>query len=518
MRNNGAILFYNAKIYTLENENDVYDAMLIKGGKIIELYPQKPSNSSGVRSLDCEGKTIIPSFSDAHLHFVFSAFVIGMGLCISEIASDGILPRNLQGVKEKIGEYIRINKTDTVMCFNYMVASIEEEHLPTRFELESWFPGVSISIISMDGHSSAHTKEVLEYMGMFSEEHNGILSGEDHEFNTGKLFNYFQKKKLNFFGMIKSLNRFTKLLLSYGVTDVTCLESSDDQKSDLFFTIIKLTAFFSKITFRISPQLTEKNRVKKIVGKDKHPKVGGCGTWELDGAIGSKTAAFDIPYIGEDEKCAKVYYTLEETQNMIQKFYIDGYQTMIHAIGTSAVDVAIKAYQNILGKNSRNEQRCRIEHFEFPTLDHVDEIAKMNLLVSVQPGYSWMDYNYQHSYEKWINPKLFERQVPLKTISEKGIYLLGSSDSPVQLPNPFIQLQGMVNYPIKSERLSIFQALRTFTYNDAYANFAENEKGTLKVGKQADFIILDRNPFEIEPSGLIDIKVEQTYIRGRRVW
>ena len=99
-----------------------------------------------------------------------------------------------------------------------------------------------------------------------------------------------------------------------------------------------------------------------------------------------------------------------------------------------------------------------------------------------------------------------------------GIYMLGSSDSPVQLPNPFIQIQGMVNYPINDQKLSVYEALRTYTFNNAMGNFAEDRKGSLKEGKDADFLILDRDPFEIDKEGLIDVKVTSTYVKGKKVY
>ncbi len=73
----------------------------------------------------------------------------------------------------------------------------------------------------------------------------------------------------------------------------------------------------------------------------------------------------------------------------------------------------------------------------------------------------------------------------------------------------------MVNFPIEKEQLSVFQAIRTYTYNAAYSTFEENERGTLDIGKWADFIILDRDPFHIPKDSLIDVKVLDTYIQGK---
>ena len=75
----------------------------------------------------------------------------------------------------------------------------------------------------------------------------------------------------------------------------------------------------------------------------------------------------------------------------------------------------------------------------------------------------------------------------------------------------------MVNFPIKEERLTVYEALRTYTYNAAYAIFEEKIRGTIKIGKYADFIILDEDPFQIPEHKLIEIKVKDTYIKGKKI-
>ena len=99
---------------------------------------------------------------------------------------------------------------------------------------------------------------------------------------------------------------------------------------------------------------------------------------------------------------------------------------------------------------------------------------------------------FQQAHRKYLRPEQFDRQIPLRTIVEEGEIICGSSDSPVQTINPFIQLHGMVNFPLVNEQLSVYQALRTYTYNGAYSTFEETERGTLTAGKWADFIILHK--------------------------
>jgi predicted amidohydrolase YtcJ len=81
--------------------------------------------------------------------------------------------------------------------------------------------------------------------------------------------------------------------------------------------------------------------------------------------------------------------------------------------------------------------------------------------------------------------------------------------------NPFLQIQGMVLYPLAEERLTVYQALRAYTANGAYATFEEEERGTLSVGKLADFAVLDRDPFLADPETLMETTAVQTFLAGK---
>jgi predicted amidohydrolase YtcJ len=92
-----------------------------------------------------------------------------------------------------------------------------------------------------------------------------------------------------------------------------------------------------------------------------------------------------------------------------------------------------------------------------------------------------------------------------------------STDAPVQPLNPFIQVAGAVDHPVPSERISLYEALRAYSWAGAYAAFEEGERGTLAVGKFADFAVLDRDPFSVPAAGLHEVKVTATWHEGRRV-
>ena len=202
----------------------------------------------------------------------------------------------------------------------------------------------------------------------------------------------------------------------------------------------------------------------------------------------------------------------------VSRAHAAGFQVSSHAIGTRAIETILTAFEHVLKGESdpKNPYRHRIDHFEFPTQDQVDRALALNLVITAQPGYAWMDEKYQQSYRKYLRPEQIARQIPLKTIMERGGILCGSSDSPIQHLNPFVQIHGMVNFPIVKEQLSVYQALRTYTYNAAYATFEDHQRGTLEVGKVADFMILEEDPFTIPAERLLELKPVSTYLGGKK--
>ena len=292
---------------------------------------------------------------------------------------------------------------------------------------------------------------------------------------------------------------------------------SENKKDEALFFLTNFGGTFP-LYIRLYPQVRNLEYVQKISKKMIYKRVGGCGNWEMDGSVGSQTAAFFESYKTEPNNFGKCYFEQNEINELVKKYNDLGYQICSHAIGTRAIERILKAYEYVLLKNNNNINplRHRIEHFEFPTIDQVERaISKLKLIVSAQPGYAWMDENFQKAYRKYLKEEQFQRQIPLKTITKLGGIILGSSDSPVQHLNPFIQIHGMINFPISNESLNIYQALRTYTFNAAYATFEEKIRGTLEIGRNADFIILNQNPFKLNKKRIIELKVIKTYLKGK---
>ncbi len=518
------LLIYNAKIYSLEKEGEIFSTMTIKNGRIANLFPDNPPLESirkmSRNTIDAENQTILPGLIDSHMHFVMTAAMSVLSTPISVYQEGVFSPKNIAEVKEIVKTNYQITSNKAPLIFNnYVIPTIAENRLPTRMELDEWAPNRLVTIISIDGHSFSLSSKGLRQLGINPENHDGILNEDMEEFNMDKLVNLFTSS-LNMKILAEGIQKTINTAIDKGLVGLHCLEGfQDDPSANLSLKVMKLIGTKIPLKLRLYPQVKDVSKLNSYFKKMRSRRVGGCGAWDMDGAVGAKTAAFDKPYLGESENYGSLLLTKEEIFPLMYAAQSSCTQITTHAIGTTAINELLEAHtvlKSEFGTDTKN-LRHRIDHFEFPSKKAIDRaVTDLDLLIVPQPGFNWVDANYpgMDTYNKFLDPEIVLRQNPLKTIIGKGGIICGSSDSPVQALDPWLQIHGMVNFPIESERISLYEALRTYTYNGAYATFEENDRGTIKSGKHADFIMLSQNPFDINPANLLDIKVNKTFING----
>jgi predicted amidohydrolase YtcJ len=515
------VFFMNAKIYSMEKEGQCFEAMHVRTGRINKLYKQAAdatAESSGFETVNLGGKTVIPGMTDTHAHFIMTIGASAMGERVSEVTPEGLMPADLAGVREKFTGVSNEKKgKQPLLFYNYVIPSIAETRLPTKTELDEWIPGREVIIISMDGHSSSYSTPALSAIGLKDPEGNGILTGEAHEFNMGKV-NSFVQSKIGLGMLLKAAIDVTNDAVAHGLTCMHCLDGFDDDPKDMTVWFITRVAAALQIKLRLYVQYLNPKKILPHSKFMRMKRIGGCAAWEMDGSVSSQTAAFYDEYRSKPGYTGECYYAQEKVDGLVEAAHDAGCQITSHALGPRAIEVLLSAYEKLLAKkgDARNSMRHRIDHFEFPTEDQVERAVRNGLLLAVQPGFSWFDEKYQKGYRQFLSDKVFNMQVPLKRIASIGGMLLGGSDSPVQHFNPFLHIQGMVSFPLEDQRLTVYEALRTYTYNAAYATFEENDRGTMAEGKLADFAVLDSDPFTADLDEIRNIRVVDTYIGGRK--
>lgn len=228
----------------------------------------------------------------------------------------------------------------------------------------------------------------------------------------------------------------------------------------------------------------------------------------MDGSVGSHSAALHRPY-ADTGKTAPCYYTAEQVEQMVSRADREGFQLSSHAIGGAAIDLLVSALDKL-----QTNTLHRIEHCEFPTGEGAQRLKAGKYALVMQPGYAWIDKRCLHTYRENL-PEEVLADMKFGSFYRSGVCLCGSSDSPVQDLDPWLQMQGMVQFYQEAESVTPFEAFRCYTANGARAIGEEDLRGTLEPGKAADFFTADRDLFAMNTEEILSFRPEQTWYAGK---
>lgn len=501
------ILYKNGIIFTGRSKTDAYHNMVVQNGRVKKLVNDELNEMLFDETVDLEGKYVFPCFIDPHVHLLMTVAAHALGFEICKIKGNQVVPFTMAGIEDSLREFASTKKKNqTIVANNYIPSAIDERRLPTKDELDDWCEGRPVAIYTMDGHASALSTKMLEKIGIDPEGHNGILQGEDHDRNLGKLTDAVASA-ITPKAIAKGLAKVENMCAAKGVSHIGALDGNGDSPKDLTTHLIVHLARHMKVKVRMYFQYFNVERAEKFQKYQKRPRIGGCGEWEMDGASGAHSASFSVPY-KDTKETAPCYYTQEEVDKIVMEADSKGYQIASHAIGDNAIRMLASALMK-----TKSDVFHRLEHGEFPTEDTMEAYKSGKFAVVMQPGYSWVDKRFLHSYEQVLSQDVIER-LKFKSWYDAGICVCGSSDSPVQAIDQFQQMLGMVQYYIPSESVTMYEAFRCCTINAAKAMNEAHNIGSLEVGKEANFFISDRNLFELKPEELSEFMPLETYYDG----
>jgi predicted amidohydrolase YtcJ len=203
----------------------------------------------------------------------------------------------------------------------------------------------------------------------------------------------------------------------------------------------------------------------------------------------------------------------------------NGLQVNIHAIGDRANATILDYYENAETVNGARDRRFRIEHAQHLRQEDIGRFGRLKVVASMQPMHVIDDGRWAW---KRIDEKRLKGTYAFRTLLDTGAVLAFGSDSPVASLDPLFGIYAAVtrrtlddknpNGWIPEQKISVDEAVRAFTWGSAYAEFQENEKGTLEVGKLADLVVVSDDIFTIDPVKIRDAKVVLTIVNGRMAY
>jgi predicted amidohydrolase YtcJ len=242
-----------------------------------------------------------------------------------------------------------------------------------------------------------------------------------------------------------------------------------------------------------------------------------------DGSIQALTAALAQPYWSEPESRGSLLLAQEVLDELVEHYHSRGIQVAVHANGDRAIDSTLQALARAQRLHPRQDSRHFIIHVQLATRDQIRRMRELGVLPSyfVNHVYYWGDRH----ISLFLGPERAARIDPLGTSVEEGLIFTLHSDLPVTPVDPLFSMDCAVNRRTREgrvlgpeERISARAALEAYTVHGAYSTFEEHRKGSIQVGKLADFAVLSENPLEVPPERIKEIKVLRTVLGGRTVY
>lgn len=252
---------------------------------------------------------------------------------------------------------------------------------------------------------------------------------------------------------------------------------------------------------------------------DEWVRVGGV-KFAADGSASERTMRMSTPYVGTDDY-GILTMTQQEIYDAVDDAHSHGWQVGIHANGDVTIDMVLKAYERALAKWPHPDRRHRIEHCSLVNPSLIERIKKTGSI----PTPFWT-YIYYHG-EKWAEygDEKMRWMFAHKSFLDAGIKVPGASDYG---PGPFEPLMALQSLTTRrdyrghewgaNQKVTMDEALRIATINGAHASFEENIKGSITAGKLADFVLLEKDPHDVDSNAIKDIKVMRTVVGGRTVY
>ncbi|PHV71403.1 amidohydrolase [Sporanaerobium hydrogeniformans] len=523
-------LYFNGDILTLE-ENLYVEALLIKEGKIYKVGSKEELlkvASKEVEQVDLEGKTIMPSFMDAHSHF--SGYAISFNqVNLREMVS-------FAEIADAIKEFIEKNHISPgkwVQAEGYDPHFLDEKAHPTRQLLDEAAPHNPVLAKHKSGHMGVFNTLALNELGITPETPNpegGIIEKKEGQLTgymeeTAYIHAVQQLPMVSNEEMLESMRKAQNAYASYGITTAQEGFLSEQLVSSYHYLMqsnllkIDLIGYIdiSKV------EILKEKFANCLRNYTHHFKIGGYKTF-LDGSPQGRTAWMRTPYVGKQ----KDYYGYgtqkdEQIEKKLERALKDNMQILVHCNGDAACEQYIMQYAKAKEKNPSNKDiRAVMIHAQLLDLDQLERVKALDMLPSffISHIYHWGDIHIKN-----FTKERASRISPAQSALEKGIRYTFHQDSPVIEPNMLETIWCAVNRLTQKgivlgahEKISPLDALKAVTCNVAYQYFEEDRKGTIKEGKLADLVIVDKNILKVAPAEIKNIQVLETIKEGETIY
>lgn len=499
--------------------------MLVENGKIISvgsLEEVKTHSGPLTEWIDVQNKTILPGFNDAHIHLwkigQLASYMIDLRGVPSISAMQEIIKERTKNLPE--------DAWITGRGFNEQV--LDEKRMPTTADLDAISTTHPIYLIRTCAHIATVNSLALEKAqvtkqtsapngGVIGKDGQGNLTGIFYETALGLITKHIPEPTQEQYEHMIALG--AKKLLSLGVTSVTD-PAVYPELLNAYHSYHKKNK--ASIRMNVFPILLPDGGDKPYPVPEKynsdHLNIDTVKFFS-DGGLSGKTAALSRPYKNSNDK-GVLRLNEEKFYRLSREAQQKGFRIATHAIGDVAIELVINNYKKL--HKEFGDTRNRIEHFGLPTSKHIDQMEHYKFVAVPQPVFlNELGNNFISS----IDAEYLSFCYPIKTLLNKNIPVAFSTDGPVvSNVNPWSNIKDSIQRKATSgqvisgnESVNLSEALHAYTTGSAFAEGRENVKGKIQTGQLADFIIIDKNPFDLPTHQLDTIQVLQTFVGGENL-
>jgi predicted amidohydrolase YtcJ len=524
----------NANGYTLDAKGRLlrFTALAFDDhGKLVAVGSarQVAAKARGFKRVDVQGKTVLPGLIDAHGH------VFGLG----EVATSADLysPATLAAAQASVARFAQANPQRTwVLGKGWNQETWKLGRFPTVAELDAVVSDRPAAMERIDGHAMWVNSRALQAAGItrdtadpaggkIERDADGNASGILVDSAMERVYKVLPKPTES--EARAMLDGALGILSSVGLTSVH--DAGIDVGADRLF---REYADRGKLTTRVYAMIGDVGPDFDRLAQDGPLPSYGAGHYALnavklysDGALGSRGAALIQPYSDAPHTRGLLFNSDAAIHDKMEKAMRAGYQVNVHAIGDAGNKQILDSFEQLGKQYPLAARRHRIEHAQVVQPSDIARFRQLAIVPSMQPTHATSD---QDMALQRIGPQRIEGAYAWHSFLKQGSRIACGSDFPIESPNPLqgihaaVTRQDMQNVPAggwhKEQAMTLTQALRCFTLDAAWAAHQEHAIGSLETGKWADFILTDRDLFQVPAEEIGNISVLETWVGGKQVY
>ncbi len=526
-------VFINATIWTGHADQPWAQAIALRGDRILAVGSQANvlrAAGPGVPAIDLGGALVLPGLIDSHTHFLEGGFAL-RSIQLREARSKAEFIARI-AAKAKT-----LEKGQWILNGDWDQTQFTPPEMPRREWIDAVTPDNPVFVNRLDAHMSLANSLALGIAGITKDTPNppggeilkdprtgeptGILKDAAKDLVTARIPAPTMAEKM------KAAETALAHAASLGLTSITDMADASN------FEVYRELDEQGKLTCRLRvyvpiDEIEHPERLKALApSADGLLSFGGLKGF-VDGSLGSATALFFDPYTDEPGKRGLFAQQMFPEGVMAKRLLLAdkaGQQVAIHAIGDRANAVLLDLYEAAIKAGGPRDRRWRIEHAQHLRPVDIDRFGKMGIIASVQPYHASDDGRWA---ERKIGPERAKTTYAFRSLLNSGAVLAFGSDWNVAPLDPLTGIYAAVTRRtidgkkpdgwIPEQKITLEEAVRGYTLDGAFAEFAEIQKGTLEPGKLADLVVLDKDFFKLGPDSIPGTKRLLTMVGGRIVY